>query len=730
MPLSKSSLRGLALTTAFILFLSLIPGIGIAQSLEAPQIHLQYATFDPLHEPPRVASEQNAPRPPGTVSTYLLQFTGPVHAEWKTAVEQLGVRLYGYIPDYAFIARLDEAVIDEVTALPFVRWTGPYYPEYRLAGSLQSSQLSPQEPSPEVLNVQTLPDTDLDLLAGQVEALGGKVLQNAGNEFGGYLRVELSLGLVSQLAALDGVLWVEPYFQPELYNDVAGSTIMGAGTVRAGLGLYGSGQIVAVADSGLDVGTTGSGMSADFAGRIIAGQAICANYGGRTTWNDFLGHGTHVAGSVLGSGVLSGGNPSAHQYSSSFAGVAPEAQLVFQSIDNVPEGGLECVPNDLSTYLMGPAYGLGARVHTNSWGGPTGGSFFDPQYGGYTLNSQSADQAAWNYKNMLILFAAGNSGVDADANGKVDPDSISSPGTAKNVVTVGASENYRPTIPTTWGYAWPSDYPAAPISADRLANDPDGMAAFSSRGPTDDGRVKPDLVAPGTYIISDRSHDPNAGTGWGAYDANYFYDGGTSMATPLTAGAAALVREWLAGFRSMANPSAALMKAVLINGTADMSPGQYTSPQEIPGIRPNSVSGWGRVDLAESLEPPAPRQIWVKDNVTGLNTGASLSYTLSTGPVLTLSQSGDGMETGNPTPAAPLELKIDALPAGESGPTASDNPFVTGSAVSLALDDGSPENFIGVNDLTSTYAYQFIWLNRFTPDPSEFPFTLEQIQVL
>jgi subtilisin family serine protease len=659
MPQPKSAPRWLALTAAFIIFLSLIPGIGVAQSPQPPQIHLQYATFDPLREQPPGHPEESLARSAGAPSTYLLQFTGPVHEEWKTTVEQIGVHLYGYIPDYAFIARLDEALVDNLIALPFVRWVGPYYPEYRLAQDLQRAQVSGQYSSPVVLNVQSLPDTNLNLLADQVEALGGNVLQNAGNDFGGYLRVELQLGLVSQLAALDGVLWVEPYFQPELYNDVGGGTIMKAGLVRAGLGLYGSGQIVAVADSGLDVGKIGPEMSADFAGRIIAGQAICANFvGGRTAWNDFLGHGTHVSGSVLGSGVLSGSNPASHQYTNSFAGVAPEAQIVFQSVDNAPGNGLECVPNDLSAYIFGPAYGLGARIHSNSWGGPTGGTSYDPEYGGYSLSSQSADQAAWNYKNMLILYAAGNSGVDADANGKVDPDSISSPGTAKNVITVGASENDRPGIPTTWGSAWSSDYPVDPISSDRLANNPGGMAAFSSRGPTDDGRVKPDLVAPGTFIISDRSHDPDADIGWGEFDANYVYNGGTSMATPLTAGAAALVREWLVDLRDITNPSAALMKAVLINGAADMSPGQYTSPQEIPYVRPNEVSGWGRVDLAESLKPPAPRQIWVKDNAAGLQTGGSLSYTLSTGTPSPSPTSPSPTSTPPPTTGGPLHITL------------------------------------------------------------------------
>ncbi len=103
--------------------------------------------------------------------------------------------------------------------------------------------------------------------------------------------------------------------------------------------------------------------------------------------------------------------------------------------------------------------------------------------------------------------------------------------------------------------------------------------------------------------------------------------GGTSMATPLTAGAATLVREWLTEMRGFSNPSAALMKAVLINGATDLSPGQYTSPQEIPAQRPNNVSGWGRVNLPESIDPPAPRQVWLRDYTAGLSTGAKVTYT-------------------------------------------------------------------------------------------------------
>ncbi len=671
-----------------------------ASSPTPPQIRLRYATFDPLEEEPPLPAGQRLSVQADRPATYLVQFTGPVRDVWKRQVERVGARLYGYIPDHAFLARMTPAVAEQVRSLPFVRWVGLYHPAYRLAeelqgvgsklqvargklqvarGKLQGAGGKGQGAGDEVITVtvQTLPDVALDALEGAIEGLGGKVLGRGANAIAGYFRVSIAPDRLEALAALDGVLWVEPYFEPELYNDVGGGQIMRANDVRSSLSLYGAGQIVAVADTGLDVGTTGSAMSDDFEGRIVGGQAICALFqGGRTTWNDFDGHGTHVAGSVLGNGVLSGSDPSQHNYGSSFAGVAPEAQLVFQSIDNAPGNGLECVPSDLVNYLFKLAYDKGARVHTNSWGGPTGGTSQNPEYGGYDSQAQQADAMMWQYKDMLILYAAGNSGVDADADGVVDLDAIGSPGTAKNVVTVGASENLRSTLTTRWGDGWPSDFPVDPIFSDQIADDSDGMAAFSSRGPTDDGRIKPDLVAPGTFIISARSHDPQAGTGWGVYNEHYLYMGGTSMATPLTAGAAAIVREWLTRIKGVTNPSAALMKAVLVNGTADMTPGQYGtgSTQEIPSQRPNNVAGWGRVDLVESLNPPSPRKVWLKDNTTGLSTGGAAVYTLTVGTTqttgrqapLSVATSGPSRAMGSAQPAV---RSLDQAPpfVGEAG---------------------------------------------------------------
>ena len=328
-------------------------------------------------------------------------------------------------------------------------------------------------------------------------------------------------------------------------------------------------------------------------------------------WSDLTGHGTHTAGSILGNGAQSSGQ---------FRGPAYQANLVHQSLDEDGDPSLEGIPSDLDG-LFGQAYLLGARIHSDSWGSKVNGD--------YDLAAMQADAFVWDHPDMLIVTAAGNEGTDANSDGVVDQDSMTSPGTAKNVLTVGASENLRSGegYNVTYGAAWPSDFPADPIKSDHVSNRIDGMAAFSSRGPCDDNRIKPDVVAPGTNIISCRSQQPGAGTGWGVYNTYYVYRGGTSMACPLTAGAATLVREFFVEQKNH-NPSAALIKATLIHGATDI-PGQYI-PSEA-GTVPNYNEGWGRVNLYDSLYPAVPTYFMdaTQDNGLALtNTQTSVQATV------------------------------------------------------------------------------------------------------
>jgi len=136
-----------------------------------------------------------------------------------------------------------------------------------------------------------------------------------------------------QLAGSDSVHWIELATQPRIFNDRARS-IMQVESIWQNRQLFGEGQIIAVADSGLDTGDNAT-LSPDFAGRIVATQVFSTVV---SDWGDNFAHDTHVAGSVAGAGVQSGANPAQDAYSGSFAGVAPRAGLVIQAFDALADG--------------------------------------------------------------------------------------------------------------------------------------------------------------------------------------------------------------------------------------------------------------------------------------------------------------------------------------------------------------------------------------------------------
>jgi hypothetical protein len=543
-------------------------------------IRLQVATFDPLVDgQPAASAESLAASTAGPY--YIVQFNGSVESIWVEQIERLGAQLLGYIPDNAHVARIQPQDVAKIRQMYAVRWVGPYLPDYKLAPALVGPA-SAQSDTQALADVYVIgfAGEPADRLAALLGSLGAQIVDAADTAIGLLFHARVPASQLVQVARNPAVSWVEPY-QPLKLDNSEARKILNVDGVWQTSGLYGAGQIVAISDSGLSVQ---GNLNADFGNRVkrafapsemgVSNPACNA----KTNWTDLNGHGTHVAGSVLGNGSNSGSNPAAHQYIGSFAGAAPEAQLVFMAQNTDGSGNQQCIP--LNGGFLAKGYEQGARISSNSWGADDRGL--------YSLFSSIVDSYIWNHKDYTVLYAAGNAGEGG-------PQTINSPGTAKNVITVGASENNRPNL--------------GPI-----ADNPNEVAFFSSRGPTADGRIKPDVVAPGTRIVSVLGAQAS-GFGPIAPGVPYALSDGTSMATPLTAGTTALAREWLAKQRGMPDPSAAFVKALMIHGAF-----------RLPGAAaPNNDSGWGRVDLKNVI---GAQYAVFDDHLQGLSTGEALNYTL------------------------------------------------------------------------------------------------------
>ena len=784
-PAGRAAIVMLATATVLVL---LLPVFATAQQDEEEAFKIEWRghtfyTDKPMPAMPRALTLESYPI--SEEGYYFVQFKDKVTPEMKAAVVAAGGTLFNYLPVNTYIVKMDSEARAKVSSLEFVQWVGIYQPSMRLSRELiaLSRGEEPEGPKPPeklefkkpgeeraegeiTLTIETFKGESLDRIVRAVSDAGGKIVASDEGKRRSRLQVTVSRDRIFDLARINGILWIREYIAPEVFNDVARGIMNVSTDVWNTHGLQGNNQIIGIADTGLDTGVNDATMHDDIEGRIISITSWPVQPVGAVPIDDGAadldsGHGTHVAGSVLGDGTISGGN---------YSGVAPQASVVFQAVGQFNNGryGLAGIPLDLND-LFQEVYDSGARIHTNSWGYPLSN-------GVYNGDSEDVDEFVWNNPDMLILFAAGNDGEDDNADSVVDEGSVSAPGTAKNCLTVGATENERPAIPNTYS---PTRYGPV-IAADRVADDPDGMAAFSSRGPTDENRIKPDVIAPGTMVVSVRSqaspntvwysedveggiggwnpadtwarvntdshsgtwswHDSPAGnyadgtdasvrlpaqninggglgskaiqfwcrfelgsgdkwrvevsddgvswagldfrgiqdwelltiglgpysneanlrirfrlisdadgnTGDGLYiddvrivegafghgvlsdfdlavagspeDQNYLLMGGTSMATPLTAGAAAIVRQYYTDVEKLQYISAALIRATLINGAVDISPGQYGvgATREITE-RPNNVEGWGRVDLENSIFPDAPAVLDHVDELAGFS---------------------------------------------------------------------------------------------------------------
>lgn len=480
---------------------------------------------------------------------YLVHLRGPVYEEMKAQVESYGARIIQYIPWNAFIVKMNAGALDQVKALPFVNWIGNYEPAYKL------STLWKDNPQINEMSVILFYDEDIYEVRNQLVNLGAEILEVSVTEFYKIIKARLDPNRLSAVAQIPAVYHVEPYIQPVLCNNdaqwVTQSWVQGKRSIW-NKGIKGRGQVVSTCDTGI---LTTHNMFRDPSVPITAFGNFPTHRkiigyrqptGSASTFGDNESgswHGTHTAGTICGyDDPVSG--------TSLNDGMPPLAKNYFMDI-GTSTGSLS-VPTDLTNLYNQPYTGNtggAARISSNSWGQTSGN--------GYISYCQQTDNFMWTYRDMLVCYAAGNSGPGAST--------VHPPGTAKNILTLGATSNAT----------------GATLIAD-----------FSSRGPCDDNRMKPTVMAPGYFLYSSA----------GATTNYYLGMAGTSMATPCAAGDAALVREYFArGFYPTGDSTpanqwtfipACVVKAMIINGASPTMTG-FTVPD-------NNI-GWGRILLDDAL---------------------------------------------------------------------------------------------------------------------------------
>ena len=531
-----------------------------------------------LHKPVSVALANRTveaagfPAEPSTNQTpsvrqtlpYVLVSKEPVDKTLRLAAEAAGARVIGPYPPQAFLVEADALALRRLAAdSRFVAATE------LLPGDKVDERLTA-----EICGGATSVETTVVALApADKAALRTLVASQGGEELKGCLcgsdsfRARLPAALVEALSKRGEVRWLELFRRPKLLNDMAVEpAAMNVRPVWNTHGLTGAGQVVSTSDSGIDTGDVAT-MHRDLRNRI-AGIGVVDNCHG----TDTIGHGTHTAGSIVGDGTMSDGV---------IRGVAYGAKLWAWFCDG--EDDLY-MPSDLED-LFRPEQAVEPKyIHSASWGTPGPGT--------YDSYCAEIDEYIWNHPDFLPVFAAGNEGPTEQT--------IGSPAAAKNVLTVGATQNLR----TSPSMGWADGNPAT-------------TAKYSSRGPCKDGRIKPDVAAPGTGVLSTRAYGCSY-VGYGVCtNENYAYNCGTSMATPLTAGAVALVREWLVDRCGFTNepPSAALMKAIVVGGAKGAAV-------------PNNNQGWGRIDLEETLFP-SNRAVKLIDRIP-FASGKTFKYVVET----------------------------------------------------------------------------------------------------
>lgn len=532
-------------------------------------IRLAVLTFDPLTERPDLPDELTIDEPREGPFHQIVQFTTSLTPGERDRLQgEYGLRLAEYIPELAYLELISSEALGKLADDRLFRASVPFQPAFKLApnlGEIPHRTGRRRRMKGVWLSVELFPEADPERVAEELKRLKATRIQVTDDRhLGGVARVQCivrSVDTATDIAWLDDVRWIEEV--PEHIED----NVNAAGTIQSGAagnpaiwnqGLHGEDQVIGIIDSAPpDINHCFFQDPVNNTPGLAHRKILQIRNASGTAAG---GHATFTSGNAAGDDV---NNPGA----AGRRGGAWAARLVCGNNQDIP------TPNSMLAELT-TAASMGAAIHTNSWHDNTAGAGNPATY---NQTSADVDTFAWNNEDHLVFGSAGNNGEEQGP-----------PGTAKNAICVGAAQ------------ADPNEM-----------NFGDGNA-----GPTADGRRKPDLMAVGCGIQS-ATVSTACGTGPRSACA-------TSYATPHAAAAAALIRQYfMEGWYPTGTPqphhafvpSGALLKAVLINATIDMT--------GIVGY-PSNQEGWGLIRLDNALAfPGSARNLRVTDtrNADGLITG-------------------------------------------------------------------------------------------------------------
>jgi hypothetical protein len=627
-------------------------GGGSAGTPAASGLRLTGVTDEELAEA-RARMHAPQPEPEADRDRELLAYValaGPVAPDWLDLLERAGLHLVRYQPENTYLCRGTRAALAAAAEHRFVLQVTPLTDRLKPASRTEEqgtteiwvvAQGGADESGELVAELSHLPG--VELRAGEVDAVAGQ------------LRVRATVTAEGQanLLAHPRVLATEPWAPVVPEDEVAGLVLAGAYNAQGvPVGSYltwlednalnGKGVTIGIVDNGVDETHTA------FSGRIRSLD------GDKRKW-----HGTFVAGHAAGRS-LGERDDQGFVYG---LGTAPGADLLTQDNSRTPAALCR------ETVHEPGQSGAPATVQNNSWGM----GLQDPMdYGSleatYDALVRNADPDGPTPRPLTICFSAGNSGALG----------LTRPKAAKNIIVTGNSEVYRPR--------------AGAAESDNI-NEVYSGSHGSSYGNCGDRRVRPDLVAPGEWTAS-ANYDSREGQRE-YISPLHTWGGGTSAASPKTAGACALLTQWWRRNNAGATPSPAMLRALLVNGAVDTRAG---------GPIPNNRQGWGRLNLAGVLAEDVER-MYVDQSVALTTKGEQRTWTVEPSdpaePIkVTLAWTDPPGPVGSGTDTVPAVVNRLALRVETGGATYHANRFAGGWSLAGQLPDPAGE---GLDNLQNVY---------------------------